>query len=184
MPNWRLDEHKLCKPTWTVCCHFHFCLILKSNSSTAVSCFIPSCRRLHFTLKGDKNWGTCTMGEYVKRRCLCGISSNVLESIETGTIGEHLWSHISYVKILLAKMFNTVSEKSYLSTLIKRYFKKNAFQWDAYRPLVDRIPACTAQGGVCPGGYLSRGVRQTPPPVDRMTDMCKYITLPQLHCGR
>ena len=24
---------------------------------------------------------------------------------------------------------------------------KNAFQWDAYRPLVDRIPACTAGGG-------------------------------------
>ena len=23
---------------------------------------------------------------------------------------------------------------------------KNAFQWDAYRPLVDRIPACTVQG--------------------------------------
>ena len=24
---------------------------------------------------------------------------------------------------------------------------KNAFQWDAYHPLVDRIPACTGQGG-------------------------------------
>ena len=43
---------------------------------------------------------------------------------------------------------------------------KNAFQWDAYRPLVDRILACTAQRGVsalgrgvCPGGvYLPRGV--------------------------
>ena len=55
------------------------------------------------------------------------------------------------------------------------FLDKNAFQWDAYRPLVDRIPACTAQGvvsaqrgvsdqglfaqegclpggGVCPGG--------------------------------
>ena len=42
------------------------------------------------------------------------------------------------------------------------YFKyKNAFQWDAYLPLVDRIPAFTAQeesargmsaqGGVCQG---------------------------------
>ena len=31
---------------------------------------------------------------------------------------------------------------------------KNAFQWDAYRPLVDRIPVCTVVGGV----YLPRGV--------------------------
>ena len=30
---------------------------------------------------------------------------------------------------------------------------KNAFQWDAYRPLVDRIPACTvAWGCTCQGG--------------------------------
>ena len=36
---------------------------------------------------------------------------------------------------------------------------KNAFQWDAYRPLVDRIPACNAQGGggVCPGGVCPGG---------------------------
>ena len=32
---------------------------------------------------------------------------------------------------------------------------KNAFQWDAYRPLVDRIPALT--GGVCPGGAVCPG---------------------------
>ena len=43
---------------------------------------------------------------------------------------------------------------------------KNAFQWDAYRPLVNRIPACTVAGGVpaqegvyLPGGvYLPKGV--------------------------
>ena len=30
---------------------------------------------------------------------------------------------------------------------------KNAFQWDEYRPLVDRIPACTMAGGcTCLGG--------------------------------
>ena len=38
---------------------------------------------------------------------------------------------------------------------------KNAFQWDAYRPLVDHIPACTGGGsladprgapGMCPWG--------------------------------
>ena len=34
---------------------------------------------------------------------------------------------------------------------------KNAFQWDAYRPLVDPIPACTGQGGC-----LRRGVADTP----------------------
>ena len=37
---------------------------------------------------------------------------------------------------------------------------KNAFQWDAYRPLVDSIPACTArwgEGGVYPG-VSARGV--------------------------
>ena len=37
---------------------------------------------------------------------------------------------------------------------------KNAFQWDAYRPLVDRIPACTvAWGCTCQGGvHTQRGV--------------------------
>ena len=50
-----------------------------------------------------------------------------------------------------------------------------------------------AQGvGVCPGGVVPRGwqtppspqdQRQTPSPVNRMTDRCKNITLPQLHCG-
>ena len=34
---------------------------------------------------------------------------------------------------------------------------KNAFQWDAYRPLVDRIPACTMAGGTCPGGCACPG---------------------------
>ena len=33
--------------------------------------------------------------------------------------------------------------------------------------------------GVCLGGFC-----QTPPPVDRITDTCKSITLPQLRCGR
>ena len=34
---------------------------------------------------------------------------------------------------------------------------KNAFQWDAYCPLVDRIPACTAQGVYLPGGVPAGG---------------------------
>ena len=33
-------------------------------------------------------------------------------------------------------------------------------------------------GGVCPGGMAD------PPPVNRMTDRCKNITLPQLRCWR
>ena len=37
----------------------------------------------------------------------------------------------------------------------------------------------SAQGGVCLGG-----VCQTPPPVNRITDRCKNITLLQLRCGR
>ena len=36
---------------------------------------------------------------------------------------------------------------------IKLFKTRNAFQWDAYRPLVDRILACTAQGG---GGSVSQ----------------------------
>ena len=42
--------------------------------------------------------------------------------------------------------------------------KKITFQWDAYRPLVDLIPTCTAEGVylrrgcTCPGVYLPGGV--------------------------
>ena len=36
-------------------------------------------------------------------------------------------------------------------------------------------------GGVCPGESVYGGVH---PPVDRMTDRCKNITLPQLRCER
>ena len=42
-------------------------------------------------------------------------------------------------------------------------------------------PGVSAQGGVCPGGVCGR---PPAPPVDRMTDRCKNITLPQLRCGR
>ena len=47
-----------------------------------------------------------------------------------------------------------------------------AFQWDAYRPLVDRIPACTAQGVYLPGGVSQHAMGQAPPSpplVNRMT---------------
>ena len=70
---------------------------------------------------------------------------------------------------------------------INKCFNKNAFQWDAYCPLVDRIPACTVGGVYLSGGvYLPGGVSAwectcpgTPPSVNRMTDRCKNITLPQ-----
>ena len=41
-------------------------------------------------------------------------------------------------------------------------------------------------GGVCPGACLCRGVLAggVCPPVNRITDRCKNITLPQLRCGR
>ena len=35
---------------------------------------------------------------------------------------------------------------------------KNAFQWDAYHPVVDCIPACTRQGGVYPSMHWAGGV--------------------------
>ena len=39
--------------------------------------------------------------------------------------------------------------------------------------------------GCLPGGISQHALRQTPSsPADRMTDRCKNITLPQLHCGR
>ena len=41
---------------------------------------------------------------------------------------------------------------------VERLNDKNAFQWDAYRPLVDHIPACTVARGVyMPGVYLPAG---------------------------
>ena len=39
-----------------------------------------------------------------------------------------------------------------------RFRNKIAFQWDAYRPLVDHIPACTGRGGVSAwGGGVCQG---------------------------
>ena len=39
---------------------------------------------------------------------------------------------------------------------------KIEFQYDAYRPLVDRIPACTARGCL-PGGVSAQGGMADPP---------------------
>ena len=71
-------------------------------------------------------------------------------------------------------------------TQCKTKLNENAFQWDAYCPLVDHIPACTVQVGCLPRGVgvsaqgecLPGGVsatppgtrgRHPPPPVDRQT---------------
>ena len=52
-------------------------------------------------------------------------------------------------------------------------------------------PRGSLSGGLCPRGVsLSKGVSaqgglpDRDPPVNRMTDMCSNITLPQLLCGR
>ena len=65
---------------------------------------------------------------------------------------------------------------------------KNAFQWDAYRRLVDRIPACTVQGcmsasggGCLPGGYLPL-VPGHPPCLQ--SDTCENMTYANIVCGR
>ena len=49
---------------------------------------------------------------------------------------------------ILINKYNT-KYYSYTHLVKLKVDNKNAFQWDAYRPLVDRIPACTVQGGVC-----------------------------------
>ena len=69
----------------------------------------------------------------------------------------------------------------------KCILNKNAFQ-DAYRPLIDRMPGRgasfrggTSFWGVPPswGGVVisQHALRQTPPPVGRITDTSKNITL-------
>ena len=51
---------------------------------------------------------------------------------------------------------NTITYKKKMENTIQN---KNAFQWDAYRPFVDCISACTVagMGGYLPGGYLPSG---------------------------
>ena len=76
--------------------------------------------------------------------------------------------------------------------ILKSILNKFAFQQDAYRPRVDRISQyALRRGGLLwgesAGGewYPSMHWGRTPlPSVNRITDACKNITLPQLRCGR
>ena len=93
------------------------------------------------------------------------------------------YSHIS--PLVVSFTINVAQEMIPLDLQLKESPNKNAFQWDAYRPLVDRIPACTAQkgvstqgvsaqGGVYPGGGVCPGRGNSmqwgrDPPVDRQT---------------
>ena len=71
------------------------------------------------------------------------------------TLGVHSYWRESYVGSRRAHR-----ESHFMITLCigKDQRNKNAFQQDAYRPLVDRIPACIAGGVPGPGGYLVWGV--------------------------
>ena len=82
----------------------------------------------------------------------------------------------------------------YLCTRSNLIRDKNAFQWDAYRPLVDRLLAgcllwgvCLLGGGVCAGGGVCHtpshpDQRQTPP--SGQTDTCENLTFADFVCGR
>ena len=99
------------------------------------------------------------------------------------------------------------------SWILYSFRNKNAFQWDAFRPLADRIPACIALGvsaqegcvflrgvcpgrrgrvggWVCPGGSAQGGGRipacngaDTTLPRGQ-TDTCENITFANFVCGR
>ena len=71
-----------------------------------------------------------------------------------------------------------------------------SMQWGMHWKGVSAGGRVSTQGGVCLAGVCrgavsaEEGVSQhavgqtTPPPLKRMTNMCKNITLPQLCCGR
>ena len=46
------------------------------------------------------------------------------------------------------------------------------------------LPGGVCLEGVCPGGLPKCMLGYTPPPVNRMTDVCENITFLQLRCGR
>ena len=110
-------------------------------------------------------------------------------------------------------LVTTMSQKLYRARFENLYSKQECIQWDCSRMRTVRcslrgegsVQGVSARGvsarGVSARGVSAQGVsagkclpgecvsqhalRQTPPsPVNRMTDRCKNITLPQLRCGR
>ena len=74
--------------------------------------------------------------------------------------------------------FAKANTKDTTSDTTFAYSNKNAFQWDAYRPLIDRMPASASRrgmpgpggsgsGGVWSGGGIPACTEADPPPVDR-----------------
>ena len=58
---------------------------------------------------------------------------------------------------------------------------KNAFQWDAYHPL--QWPSLLQHTSPFPR-HAHPPAKRPLPRVNRITDACENITLPQLRCGR
>ena len=89
-----------------------------------------------------------------------------------------------------------IEQLLWLVCLEEGNYNKNTFQWDAYHPLVNRIPTCTAQGGVprgsvCPGGCLPLVPGGMPPCngadtslLCGWTDTCEHVTFVNFVCGR
>ena len=73
------------------------------------------------------------------------------------------WCFYSNLLKLIERKSPTQVEFKWINGPRCHFKDKIAFQWDAYRPLVDRIPACTTQWGVpswgvyLPEGYLHGG---------------------------
>ena len=84
----------------------------------------------------------------------------------------HLWRQRQIFIILMLSWNGFCTQQGW-----QWQWNKNAFQWDAYRPLVDRIPACTDQG-VC---VSQHAMGQTPP--FGQTDNCENITFANFVCG-
>ena len=60
-------------------------------------------------------------------------------------------------------------------------YKQECIPVGCLPPTLYRTGGLSPGGGLCPGGSQSGGssIRETPSPVNRMTDKCKNTTLPQ-----
>ena len=107
--------------------------------------------------------GTCVAGG-VWQKCVCVAGETATAAGGTHPTGMYFCFYNIHHKSLMKTL--THGNKTYFillhhgQTFSKSHYctNKNAFQWDAYRPLVDLIPACTVAGGGWEGVYLPRGV--------------------------